>query len=107
MPTNKMRMIHPGEILAEELVALDNISANQFAKYIGVPTNRVTGILNKQRAITADTALRLSKFFGTTAEFWLNLQDAYDIKFAQQKSGKQIEKEVLYFGDIAELKIAV
>ena len=94
MVSNKMRAIHPGEILAEELESLDNMSANQLAKYLSIPTNRVTAILNGTRAITADTALRLAKFFSTTPEFWLNLQDAYDIKITLQKVGKKIDKEV-------------
>ena len=64
---------HPGEHLAEELRAL-NMSASELARRIKVPTNRVTGILNGQRAITSDTALRLAHFFGTSAEFWVNLQ---------------------------------
>lgn len=91
--TNKMKPIHPGEILRQELEELD-YSANQFAAKLHVPVNRITHILNGQRAITADTALRLAKFFGTTPEFWLNLQTAYDLKIALQKSGKKIDHEV-------------
>ncbi|MBS0357770.1 MAG: HigA family addiction module antidote protein [Proteobacteria bacterium] len=88
-----MRAIHPGEILADELKEL-NLSANAFAQALKVPANRISGILNKQRAITADTALRLARYFGTTSEFWLNLQMTYDLKIAKQKFGKKIEKEV-------------
>jgi len=91
---NKMRPIHPGEILKEELKELQ-LSANKFAGKLHVPTNRITEILNGQRAITADTALRLSMFFGTTAEFWLKLQNAYDLKIIQIKYGKKIKKEVI------------
>lgn len=98
--SNKMRPIHPGEILADELAELDNMSASQFAKHLAVPTNRITGILNGTRSISADTALRLSTFFGGRAEFWLNLQDAYDLKIAQQKTGKKIAKEVHFLGSI-------
>jgi antitoxin HigA-1 len=94
MSSNNMRAIHPGEILADELEALDNMSANKLAGLLSVPTNRITGILNHTRSITADTALRLARFFGTTAEFWLNLQDAYDLKIALKSSGKKISKEV-------------
>jgi len=90
---NNMRPIHPGEILREELAEI-GISANAFAAAIRVPANRVTGILNGTRSITADTALRLAKYFGTTAEFWLNLQSAYDLKIAKRSAGKKIEKEV-------------
>ncbi|MCP5505956.1 MAG: HigA family addiction module antidote protein [Chlamydiales bacterium] len=98
--SNKMRPIHPGEILADELEELE-ISANALARYLAVPPNRVTYILNGKRAITADTALRLAKFFGTTPEFWLNLQADYDLKIAIKKSGKKIEKEVLTSSEAA------
>lgn len=98
---NKMRPIHPGEILAEELEAMDQMSANQLAKHLAIPPNRVTTILNGTRSITADTALRLAQFFGTTPEFWLNLQDAYDIKMALKKSGKRIEREVIPYDQAA------
>jgi addiction module HigA family antidote len=81
--------IHPGEHLAEELKALD-MSAAELARKIGVPTNRVTQILNGTRAITGDTALRLGHFFGTSAQFWLNLQSLYDLRLAEQKAGKSI-----------------
>ena len=101
MAINKMGAIHPGEILAEELEALDNMSANQLAKHLSIPTNRVTSILNGVRSVTADTALRLAKFFGTTPEFWLNLQDAYDIKITIKKAGKRIEKEVTPYDQAA------
>jgi addiction module HigA family antidote len=81
--------IHPGEHLAEELEAL-GISAAAFARQLDVPTNRITGILNGQRSITGDTALRLAHFFGTSAAFWLNLQSLYDLRLAEQKVGKSI-----------------
>jgi addiction module HigA family antidote len=83
--------IHPGEHLAEELDAL-NMSAAELARQLKVPTNRVTEILNGQRAITGDTALRLGHFFGTSAEFWLNLQGLYELRLADAKSGKVIKK---------------
>src|SRR5271169_2254524 len=82
--------IHPGEHLAEELNA-QGMSAAELARQIEVPTNRITEILNGRRAITGDTALRLAHFFGTTAEFWLNLQSLYEIRLAQQKAGKSIK----------------
>ncbi len=81
--------IHPGEHLAEELEEL-SMSAAELARRLDVPTNRVTGILNGQRSITGDTALRLAHFFGTSAEFWLNLQSIYDLRLAQRKAGKSI-----------------
>ena len=82
--------IHPGEHLAEELQALD-MSAAELARKINVPTNRITQILNGTRAITGDTALRLAHFFGTSAQFWLNLQSFYDLRRAQEKVGKSIK----------------
>ena len=81
--------IHPGEHLAEELQAL-NMSAAELARKIDVPTNRVTQILNGTRSVTGDTALRLAHFFGTSAQFWLNLQSLYDLRLAQEKAGKSI-----------------
>jgi addiction module HigA family antidote len=81
--------IHPGEHLAEELKALD-MSAAELARKIAVPTNRVTQIVNGTRAVTGDTALRLAHFFGTSAQFWLNLQSLYELRLAQEKTGKSI-----------------
>jgi addiction module HigA family antidote len=96
---NNMRPIHPGEILREELTEI-GISANAFAAAIHVPANRVTGILNGTRSITANTALRLAKYFGTTPEFWLNLQSAYDLKIAKCSGGTKNEKEIhAYYPD--------
>lgn len=83
--------IHPGEHLAEELDALD-MSAAELARQLDVPTNRITQILNGTRAITGDTALRLAHFFGTSAEFWLNLQSLYELRLAQEKAGKAIKR---------------
>ena len=83
--------IDPGEHLAEELDAA-SLSAAELARQLKVPTNRVTEILNGQRAITGDTALRLAHFFGTSPEFWLNLQSLYDLRLAEAKTGKAIKK---------------
>ena len=83
--------IHPGEHLAEELDAL-KMSAAELARRLKVPTNRVTEILNGQRAITGDTALRLAHFFGTSAESWLNLQSLYELRLAEATTGKAIKK---------------
>ena len=85
--------IHPGEHLAEELEAL-NMSAAELARRLKVPTNRVTGILNGQRAITGDTALRLAHFFGTSPEFWLNLQTRFDIETEKDRLGDRLDREV-------------
>ena len=82
--------IHPGEHLAEELNEL-KMSAAALARQLGVPTNRITGILNGQRAITGDTALRLAHFFGTSAKFWINLQKIYELRLAKKKAGKVIK----------------
>jgi antitoxin HigA-1 len=81
--------IDPGEHLAEELSVL-GMSAAELARQLGVPTNRITEILNPRRAITGDTALRLAHFFGTSAEFWLKLQSLCEIRLAEQRSGKSI-----------------
>ncbi len=85
-----MTAIHPGEQLAEELKEL-GMSAAELARKLDVPTNRITTILNGQRAITGDTALRLAHFFSTSAEFWLNLQSLYELRIAQRKAGKSIK----------------
>ena len=82
--------IHPGEHLAEELEALD-MSAAELARQLDVATNRITQILNGTRVVTGDTALRLAHFFGTSAEFWLNLQSLYELRLAQNKAGKSIK----------------
>jgi addiction module HigA family antidote len=85
-----LTVIHPGEHLAEELEALD-MSAAELARQLRVPTNRITAIINGQRSITGDTALRLAHFFGTSPEFWLNLQTLHDLRIAEQKAGKSIK----------------
>ncbi|HEY2070479.1 MAG TPA: HigA family addiction module antitoxin [Rhizomicrobium sp.] len=83
--------IHPGEILREELEML-GMSAAAFARQLNVPTNRITGILNEERAITADTALRLGHWFGTSADMWLNMQKLYELRLAEQEVGAEIKK---------------
>ena len=85
-----MKAIHPGEHLAEELREM-GMSAAELSRQLKVPTNRVKQILNGRRSITGDTALRLAHFFGTSAEFWLNLQSLYEIRLAQKKSGAAIK----------------
>ncbi len=86
----RIAAIHPGEHLSEELQALD-MSAAELARNMGVPTNRITQILNGTRSVTGDTALRLGHFFGTSAQFWLNLQSLYDLRIAEQRAGKSIQ----------------
>lgn len=83
--------IHPGEHLAEELREL-GISAAELARRLDVPVNRITSIMNGQRGITADTALRLGHWFGTSPEFWLNLQKLYELRLAQNEVGDKIGK---------------
>ena len=89
--TLSVRLIHPGEHLAEELKEL-GMSAAELARKLDVPTNRIAAILHGQRAITGDTALRLAHFFGTSAEFWLNLQSIYELRQAESKSGKSTQQ---------------
>ena len=84
---------HPGEVLRDELDAL-GLSAAAFAAALDVPANRISTILAGKRAVTADTALRLGRFFGTSAKFWLNLQDQYDLKLAAAKTGPSIVERV-------------
>jgi len=83
--------IHPGEILREELDLL-GLSAAALARQLHVPTNRITGILNEERALTADTALRLGHWFGTSAQFWLNLQTLYELRLVENEKGAEIRK---------------
>ena len=91
--------IHAGEILADELEEL-GISASELARSLHIPTNRITQILNGQRGITADTALRLGRWFGTGAELWLNLQKAYELRLAEELSGEEIQKMIQPRSDI-------
>lgn len=83
--------IHPGEILADELQEI-GVTPTELARQIKVPANRVTQIIHGRRGITGDTALRLGHWFGNSAQFWLNLQSAYDIRIAQEKAGTDIAR---------------
>ena len=83
--------IHPGTILGEELEEI-GISAAELTRQLNIPANRITQIIAGQRNITADTALRLGKWFGTSAVFWLNLQKSYELRLAQKKIGKELNK---------------
>jgi addiction module HigA family antidote len=83
--------IHPGEHLAEALSEL-GMSAAELARQLAIPTNRITSILNGDRAVTADTALRLGHWFGTSAEMWLNLQKLYELRLAENEKGAEIRK---------------
>lgn len=86
--------IHPGEILRDEFMKPLGLSANRLARSLGVPANRLTAIVNGTRSVTADTALRLAKAFGTTPNFWMNLQSQHELEAAAMKSSAEIERTV-------------
>ena len=90
---NGMRPVHPGEVLRDELDTL-GLSANALSKALGVPVNRVTMILNGQQGVSADTALRLARYFGTTPQFWLNLQKTWELRQAEIDAGSEIAARV-------------
>jgi addiction module HigA family antidote len=87
---NKMRPIHPGEILREEYLVPLGLSANVLAQTLGVPANRISGIVAGKRSVTADTALRLARAFKTSPELWLNLQQAFDLRTAERTAGPAV-----------------
>ncbi|MES2264338.1 MAG: HigA family addiction module antitoxin [Pseudomonadota bacterium] len=91
---NRMRPIHPGEILREDFLMPLNMSANALAIALHVPATRISEILHQRRSITPDTALRLSRYFGGDAQSWLNLQQAYDLKIAEQQLMPKIAREI-------------
>jgi len=91
---NNMRPIHPGEILKKEYLEPLGMSVNALATALRVPAPRVNDVVRQKRAVSVDTALRLARYFNTTAQFWLNLQTSYDLKIAQ-KSMATIEDEIL------------
>ncbi|HVA28749.1 MAG TPA: HigA family addiction module antitoxin [Candidatus Baltobacteraceae bacterium] len=91
---DKMRPVHPGEILRDDVLVPLGMSARQFALALGVPANRVSQILASERAVTADTALRIARLLGSTPEFWLRLQTRYDLKMQQDVAGVEIARKV-------------
>lgn len=93
---NKTREIHPGEILLEEFLEPMSLSQYRLAKDISVPPRRINEIIHGKRAITADTALRLARYFGTTAQFWMNLQTHYDLVHAEQKLKPNLKKIIAF-----------
>ena len=95
---NKMRAIHPGEILREEFLIPLGLSAHALAVALRVAAPRINDIVREKRSVTPDTALRLARYFNSTPQFWLNLQTSYDLKTAQLNSGAKIEREVLPHG---------
>ena len=94
MELNKMRPVHPGEILRQDYLVPLGMSANRLAIALRVPVTRISKILNQERAVTPDTALRLARYFGGDAQTWLNLQAAYDLKTLVQKHGQEIEQTI-------------
>lgn len=94
MTTNRMRPIHPGEVLREEFLAPLEMSPNALAMELHVPAPRINDVVLERRAVTPDTALRLARYFGTTAQFWLNLQSAFDLKQVAGAVGGKIDREV-------------
>jgi len=95
MTPKKLRPIHPGEILLEEFLEPMGISQYRLAKDISVPARRINEIVHGLRAITADTALRLARYFGTSERFWLNLQTRYDLEVEKDRLGSRLDDEVL------------
>lgn len=91
---NKLHPIHPGEVLQEEFLKPMGLSQNRLALNIGVPARRINEIVLAKRGISADTALRLARFFGTSAEFWLGLQAQYDLDVTTEELGERLEQEV-------------
>ena len=94
MATNKMAPIHPGEILLEEFLQPLNLSQYRLSKDISVPPRRINEIVHGKRAISADTALRLARYFETTDRFWINLQTRYDLEIEKDRLGAKLETEV-------------
>lgn len=94
MPTDLLPPVHPGEILMEEFLGPMELSQYRLAKDIGVPPRRINEIVHGNRAVTADTALRLARYFGTSARFWLNLQAQYDLDVQSDLLGDRLEREV-------------
>ena len=92
MAKNAFAPVTPGEMLKEEFVVEYGLSQNQLAKAVGISPNRIAEIVNNRRRITADTALRLAKAFGTTTALWLNLQNDYDVQMAERAIGKELAK---------------
>ena len=101
MKKKKLNPVHPGEVLLEEFLKPMGLSQNKLAVSIGVPPRRINEIVLEKRKITADTALRLARFFGTSSEFWLGLQAQYDLDVAAEELGDRIQKEVKEYAKVA------
>ena len=94
MLKNNMRPIHPGEILREEYLVPLGMSANALSIHLRIPAPRVNEVVRERREVSPDTALRLARYFNTSATYWLNLQSAYDLKVAEKESGRKIEADI-------------
>ena len=92
--SNRLAPVHPGEILKEEVLVPLGLSVHALARELRVPATRMSEIVHGRRSITADTALRLARYLGTTAQFWMNLQASYDLKVTERARGRQIVREV-------------
>ena len=101
MKKKKLSPIHPGEVLLEEFLKPMGLSQNKLTLNIGVPARRINEIVLEKRRITADTALRLARFFGTSSEFWLGLQSQYDLDVTADALGERLEKEVRIYSKVA------
>jgi addiction module HigA family antidote len=102
MPSNaKMTAIHPGEVLMEDFLVPLGLSQYRLAQDLSVPPRRINEIVHGKRAITADTALRLARYFGTSEQFWLNLQSRYDLEVERDRLGARLEEEVAVFASHA------
>lgn len=95
MLKNGLRLVHPGEILREDFLVPQGMSANSLAQALHVPAPRINDIVRERRGVSADTAMRLARYFGSDARSWLNLQAAYDLRVAEIENAKRIEKEVM------------
>ncbi|MCJ7481785.1 MAG: HigA family addiction module antitoxin [Thermodesulfovibrionales bacterium] len=101
MKKKKLHPVHPGEVLLEEFLKPMGLSQNKLALNIGVPARRINEIVLEKRRITADTALRLARFFGTSSEFWTGLQSQYDLDVTADTLGERLEKEVRVYSQVA------
>ena len=94
MLNNRMRPVHPGEILREDYLVPLGMAANALAKALNVPSARINDIVRERRSVTADTAMRLARYFGGDARSWMNLQAAYDLRVAEIRNAKRIKREI-------------
>ncbi len=101
MPRNRLSPIHPGEILLEEFLRPLKLSQYRLAKDVSVPPRRINEIVRGARAVSADTALRLARYFGTSEQFWLNLQSRYDLEVERDRLGSRLQREVRVRAELA------